>query len=414
MKKCTLFLSVICFLFLTTCEEEKPQMDTFAPVNKSEVNGFIQKGPFINGTTLTLSELNHAFSQTGKTFSSQVLDNRGSFVFSNIDLSTQFVELHANGYYFNEVTGEVSSSQLSLQAVSDISNKTSLNINILSHLETSRIKYLVSTGMLFNEAKSQAQAEILKVFEIESDAIAESELLDISKDGEGNAILLAISVILQGYHTEAGLSELLANLNTDLREDGVLNSAELGSTLVNQAKLLKPDAIRKNLEERYAGMEMNITIPEFEKYITQFIENTSFEPTSQVDFPESGEYGSNILHPDFLTIVPEVRYSMAANTSAGTDFKVVLKGGIWWMETFPAEPENWSFSLYDFEGKEQEFTVKEPGVPADLKIFFEYRDNEQWNDSVYQPGLYTGDTIFVEYYENNFDEPSFTKKMIFE
>ena len=48
-----------------------------------------------------------------------------------------------------------------------------------------------------------------------------SEYLDISQPGDKNAILLAISVILQGYLSVAELSELLANITTDIREDGL-------------------------------------------------------------------------------------------------------------------------------------------------------------------------------------------------
>ncbi len=43
-----------------------------------------------------------------------------------------------------------------------------------------------------------------------------SEELDITINKEENAILLAISLILQGNKSEADLTQLLANISTDI------------------------------------------------------------------------------------------------------------------------------------------------------------------------------------------------------
>lgn len=50
--------------------------------------------------------------------------------------------------------------------------------------------------------------------------------------GDDNAILLAVSLILQGYPYTSNLSELLAKISTDIREDGVLKNPALGSILI--------------------------------------------------------------------------------------------------------------------------------------------------------------------------------------
>ena len=68
--------------------------------------------------------------------------------------------------------------------------------------------------MEFTSAKAQAQQEVLAAFNLTSSAIGNSETLDISQSGEGNAILLAVSVILQGNRSEAQLTELLATLSS--------------------------------------------------------------------------------------------------------------------------------------------------------------------------------------------------------
>ena len=143
--------------------------------------------------------------------------------------------------------------------------------------------YLISNGTSFSNAKKQAQSEILKTFEIIDSDIMDSELLDITKSGDDHAILLALSVIMQGYLTVSELSELIANIGTDIREDGVLNDPGLGSILINNARTIKLNEVRANLENRYNSQELEYTIPDFEKYVNRFVDSTLFEFTGFIE-----------------------------------------------------------------------------------------------------------------------------------
>ncbi len=71
------------------------------------VGGNVQKGPFLNGTTLSLAELDSALVPTGTTYTTQVLDNEGSYEFRGIDLKDKYVELRADGFYYDEVRGTI-------------------------------------------------------------------------------------------------------------------------------------------------------------------------------------------------------------------------------------------------------------------------------------------------------------------
>lgn len=277
MRTFQLFQLIVLILFFVSCENE---MDVNSGLSLEKVSGYVQKGPFLNGTAITISELSSDLIPTGKNYPSQILDNKGSFEVKNVELSSHFVELKADGFYFNEVLNNNSSAQLTLFALSDLTNKASINVNVLSTLEKARVGYLISNGSNFSDAKKQAQSEILAIFEIEKASMSESELLDITKSGDDHAILLAISVILQGNSTVPDFSEFLANISTDIREDGVLNSLTLGSALINNANALNLVQIRKNLEDRYETLGLVVNIPDFEKYINQFIGSTDFEFTS--------------------------------------------------------------------------------------------------------------------------------------
>ncbi len=359
-----------------------------------DINGFVQKGPFTNGTSITISELNADLSQTGKNFTTQIVDNKGNFEIKNIELSSNFVELKADGFYFNEIKNENSSAQLTLFALADITNTSTLNVNVLSNLEKGRVEYLISNGSAFKDAKKQAQSEILKIFEINNSGIAESENLDITKTGEGNEILLAISAILQGYLSVGELSELLANIGTDIREDGEINTEAIGSILIKNAKTLKTEEIRKNLENKYLYMSGDIEFPDFEKYINQFIENTDFKLPELIEYPENGSHGSNLLFKN-KTDYLQGNYSLCAVLAEGTELKVKIQGEGWYYSV-SQDWSGWIKSNWDIEDNSRTFTAKKTGQ-IDLEI--ELRADT----------LPLKIKIYV--YENNEIEPSWTKEI---
>jgi len=124
----------------------------------------------------------------------------------------------------------------------------------LSSLEKTRIEKLVAEGLSFAEAKKKALAEILAIFSLNKSDIQSSEMLDINKSGDDNAILLAISTILQGYRSDAELSELLANMSADISTDGKLDSEVLGTALISHARFLNPSKIRETWRKDLATL----------------------------------------------------------------------------------------------------------------------------------------------------------------
>jgi len=389
-------LIIILFLsLLIACDKEEDKT-----IIKQTFSGYVQKGPFINGSAITIIDLDENLDQTGRSYNSSISDNTGKFEQNNISLTTGFASLRADGFYFNEVTGEISSSQLTLNALADITDINSVNVNLLTHMEKSRIEYLVKNkDYSFEEAKLQAQKDILKIFSIEKENVGNSEQLNVSADGDDNAILLAISTIIQGYRPVSEMSELIANIITDIKEDGQLNDSILGSNLINDARIFDLSAIRANIEKRYSDLGITATIPDFEKYVTNFIENTSYKPSKFIKYPLISEYGTNILS-DSITlsngkINSSYGYSMAAIIPEGLNLKLILKGGMWWYRTSPEGPVNWKISTYNANRRYQEFESVESGKNCDVYVIFQARD-----------------TITIEYYENNAVNPTKVKTLI--
>jgi len=284
MKKLT-HLYIVAFLALTlglmlSCAKKDDGSSSSDTSSSEETNtssssavtisGKVQKGPYVQGTEITVRELDSTMTPTGNTFTGTIDDNTGSFSIKGT-LANKIAELSADGYYFNEVSGSLSSAKLSLQAFADLTDSSSVNVNLMTHLEKKRVEYLMDSGLPFAAAKYQAQTEILKIFNIDNVTLGNSETLDISKSGDGNAVLLAISAILQSDKTEAELTELLSTINTDIRTDGTLDSTTTKATLVTAMEYLKTRhigdvTIRDNIEGRYSNLGVSATIPAFESY----------------------------------------------------------------------------------------------------------------------------------------------------
>lgn len=106
---------------LTGCSDDpvgQGNDETDPVIHKESVSGVAQKGPFIRGSNVILYELDtEDFSQTGRSFNATIKDDAWNFTIEDIQLTGLFAKLRADGYYFNEITGRESASQLVNHAV---------------------------------------------------------------------------------------------------------------------------------------------------------------------------------------------------------------------------------------------------------------------------------------------------------
>ncbi|WP_455590786.1 fimbrillin family protein [Bacteroides sp.] len=264
MKHVILFFFAL--LIFSGCNDDK-NADVIDPILPVSISGCVQKGPFITGTSIRMQELDDNLNPTGKSFETQIEKDNGSFAVSG-EISSRYVEIIANGYYYNEVVGELSSAPITLRAIFEASDKESLNVNVLTSLQSQRIKKLIKDGMEFKKASQQSQQEVLKVFGIEQNDIPSFDQMDISQKGDANAILLAISSIMQDDRTEGELSELLAKVTSDIQADGTLNQESLKASLSKSTAGLNNLQVQANLRKRYEALGMkDATVPDFYGYL---------------------------------------------------------------------------------------------------------------------------------------------------
>ena len=362
-------------------------------VRKDIFSGYAQKGPFVNGASVTISELKENLDQTGKTYSTTIAGDLGNFEQKNIELESKYVELKADGFYFNEILGQTSNAQMTLYALADIENVNSVNVNVLTHLEKSRVEYLVKQERMdFTVAKQQAQREVLSIFGFEPFEMP-SEELELTIDAK----LLAISCILQSYLSTGDMMELMANISADIKEDGKLDIS-LGWKLLNNAYKLPPLEIRKNLTKKYTELGIDVTIPDFESYIELFINSGIYQPLGTITYPEEGTYGINILSDEVTEVwctYPETNYSVIADVPQWQTLKIVIKDCMHSV----IYAINWNLSVPTRICTE--FTIIESGKISDAEVSFSYD---------FDPENPLNDAI-IEFYENGATIPTKTKQL---
>ena len=364
------FLIMTITILFSSCGKEN------RPLEKDDLSGHAQKGPFMNGASVIMAELDKAYVPTGKTYLAEITDNSGVFHIHGIMLVSPYVSIRTDGFYYNEVAGRPSPTRIILNGIADISKADYCNINVLTHLEMPRVQFLLDKGMSFEEAKQQAQSEVFRIFSISTENPPDnSEQLNLTESSEGDAILVAVSAILQGYWPESQLPDMFATIAGDLKEDGIMDNQLLGAHMLAHARVLDTVSIRHNLESRYREMGMNVNVPDFGKYIEEFIERSEYPDTMWVVYyPEAGNYGTNLLDLHRTEYPAMKDLSMVANPPSDY-FPLKIK------INFISSPDSatyWSYAMssvqdwkvFDFNNEEKSQVFSATGMVPDLAIRF--------------------------------------------
>lgn len=381
-------------LLLSACHKDKePWQGTIA--------GKAQKGPFLNGSTLTIFELDDQLSQTGRSFNAQISNNAGSFSLGGVSLVSSFALLRVDGFYFNEVCGNLSNTQITLNGIVSGAEAQSYNLNVLTTLEYERVRQLVDAGTSFSNAKIQAQAELLAAFNMSvSGSSVNSEQLDMSGSTDGDAAMIALSCIIQGHRSESKMSSLLANFVSDFGPDGQLEDADLITDLVLHAQSLNLTQIRSHIEERYSELGIPVSVPDFESNINDFLSaNAPVTDRSVIDFPENALYSANVLYLNRTEYPAGGPYSFAANMPDDcVSVKIRISKlagpvcyGCWGFIT--SSLQNWSNGGYDSDNFVQEFTSS--GINCDSQMTF------------------AAGTVLFEYFQDGATSPTLSKVVEF-
>ena len=253
---------------------------------KYTINGSVQKGPFVLGSTINMQSLDDRLNPTGQSYVTSTNDDAGHFDLGST-LSNKYAEIIATGYYFDEVVGDLSQGTLTLRSITDLSDGGNTNVNLLTTLVYNRTQNLVkNSGKSIADATAQAEQELFLALGIKETDIPDVRCakMDISQAGDHNALLLTISVALQYNRSTAALSELIAKLANDLADDGQIARDKVQSLYISESVDDLATQVRSNLIDRYNKLGTQNNVPHFDKYLGYFLDINGNGVADKVEF----------------------------------------------------------------------------------------------------------------------------------
>lgn len=333
-----LSLLFIAILFSSCTKTEDTPLPSKNDVEYT-VTGKVEKGPFIQGSSINIQPLDEKLSLLGSIYTTTIQDNEGSFDFPTQKFISPYALLSTDGYFFNEVTGKLSNSTIHLEAIVDLSDKTTVNLNLLTHLKANRVKKLVETGISFKEANTQAQKELLTNFGLQRYTETDASEFSITSGSQEAGALITVSSALLYKRSEAELTEYLSKLNQEFTAQGKLTD-EMKQNYIENCIKLNLNKISENIINRYYSMNKEITVPPLQYFI---------------DWNEDGIAGNELgdgsdiqlaFEKDTL-FVPQEGGTFNIQVNTNIPFTFTYKGSAPGVSTFP-EPDIFNIDSIDY------------------------------------------------------------------
>ena len=292
---------------------------------KMVVSGYVQKGQFAAGSQVTIFGLDDDLMANGDSWPSNIKDASGSFAVS-VAKGAAYMEIRAQGYYFDELSGETSDGIMTLEAIVDQTSDR-VNVNLLTHLVRPRIKRLVAEGSTYSQARAQAERELVTTLGYSALDVSFDQL-DITRSREGDALLLALACALQCDRTTGEMVTLINALSLDFEKDGSLDESNLAQieTAKSQIDIMQ---VYENMQEYYSKNNMTeAVVPDFYRYILDedyFVVKGA--ENEEISFPyEGGEGELYVVSMSDFTVGSNVEWiEVSKEHMTGLQYKIVLK-----------------------------------------------------------------------------------------
>ncbi|WP_046006996.1 putative Ig domain-containing protein [Pseudoalteromonas rubra] len=246
-----------------------------------KIIGAIEKGPFVVGSSVTINKLTELGQNTGTTIVTNTTNDLGHFDFNAN--ATDLLQITSTGYYRNEITGELSSDTVTLRSLykADENAQQQANVNLLTHLTSTRVLALLKSGeMSFEQAVVQAEEEFKRTFQQviaapEGKEFASVSIFDIQGSSD-SAYLLTVSALAYQYAlnkssakntaSEGELTFLINELEEDFGADGKIDDAQKLTELKAMHADIDPVAVTNNISQWIKG-QSTLTVPDINRYL---------------------------------------------------------------------------------------------------------------------------------------------------
>lgn len=262
-----LYLSTTFAFAFCSCSDDDETGGDFTPT-VFNVMGKVEKGPMIRGSHVEMRTLDEYMIPTGSSYPATIDNNMGDFNYGALKISSPYAQLTADGYFFNEVDGELSEGTIKLDAIVDLKDNSTINVNVLTHLKSKRMHHLVTTkGLTFKEANTQAQKELLTQFGLQQYASKDASQFSLTSGDDASGALIAISSLVLTDRSDAEIVEYLSILSDEFGKDGAFSQEtkkkiQSGKNYLN-ARL---DRISENIKNRYKELGLEVKVKDLAYY----------------------------------------------------------------------------------------------------------------------------------------------------
>jgi broad specificity phosphatase PhoE len=278
-------------------------VDTAEPrIVGARLVGIAEKGPFRYGTSIKLIELDSTqhLADSKRTHKTCILNGDGNYSFDSVDYVSPYLRVKANGYYRSELTGGLSPSPVTLEAVVDVTEKDTVNVNILTHMEAERVLKLVENSgnnQPIRKVKAQALRDILSSFDIQWEKSSGSgstggnggfggwnfggQQQQLTTDGrfaediglfdgdEYSGALLAISIMMQRKGSGSEMMSYAAGIADRIKGNGNWDDNNAKADLADWLMVLDTSGSYATIRNNIASWNMG-EVPAFEKHLKRF------------------------------------------------------------------------------------------------------------------------------------------------
>lgn len=389
-----IWIVVVAVVGLASCSESKEatgEKEVFVPTVHI-VKGKVEKGPLVRGSQIDMRTLDQNMVPTGNSYTTTIENNTGDFNFGSLKVNTPYAKLTADGYFFNEVDGKLSTGTIKLDAIVDLSDNSTVNVNVLTHLKSKRINYLIANeGKTFKEANEQAQRELLAQFGLQGYATKDASKFSITSGDDAAGALIAVSSLILSDRSEAEIVEYLSLLSNEFSTTGTFSDTTKEKLKSTRNYLNgRLDKIATNIKERYKELGYEVGVKDLASFFdwdndgiagNELDESSTVQLSqNQISVPaEGGDFTVKIESekPYFLDPPSEIKgsdtgldqypsesvspehffsnfYEEGANTSVPESEKVtsiennVIKIHVG--ATLSRKPESWSIKIYNARG----------------------------------------------------------------
>ena len=258
------YLSATFVFALSSCNDEETERSV-SP-NVFNVKGKAES--MIRGSHVEIRTLDESLTPTGNSYTATIDNDFGDFNYEALKINNSYAKLTVSGYFFNEVHGELSEGTTQLDAIVDLNNNNTININVLTHLMSTRIRHLVTTeGKTYKQANAQAQEELLTQFGLQKYASKDISQFSNTSGDDASGALIAITALILTDRSDAEIVEFLSILANEFGAEGAF-SQETKKKIRSGIGYLNADLdrISENLKNRYKELGKEIAIKDLAYY----------------------------------------------------------------------------------------------------------------------------------------------------